>query len=524
MCSLDSPAECMQGMMTLFTKVASYCSKEMAELMTFLESLPSVCEDEDSVHQLHKSFLGHGTFANLVRCAVSHDENVALYAGVFDPGMFRQFMCVDQISSQSPQKKNLPKSDMTVSKIMTILILLGMVLMAVGYMWRRGEKFRRRRTLINVWWFTFFSLCMPLSFGNTRVVDPADFMVRDDVTSCAFDVERMLPRSVAKDQTFTVIAPLQQVHEAYKHVMHTPLEVGRLFREGSENTTLAEQCGGCAFLAWNRTHMPSVPLMKDLIVGGGTYPSGSGDVAFSVRMPMTTTKDARRNYLRTLSERVSDKVVFAHAEQAVVDSERSASPDPAIVVLSMTTMVVLAQFAARIYVEKGAWPVTLSIVFMLSGVITTADAFGSLLGIPFSPFNVLAFPLVVGTGMDSLFLMLHQRGTGARDWIARAQPSIVASQLSTTTCFAIGALVNVPHIRNFFLYLILCVLISLVLQLTWFPSVIVSFTRVKVHEGEEDKKTVGMSPLTREAVSFRASHPHGRRPVVSLDPVPTTAR
>ena len=104
---------------------------------------------------------------------------------------------------------------------------------------------------------------------------------------------------------------------------------------------------------------------------------------------------------------------------------------------------------------------------------------------PFSPFNVMGFPLVLGTGVDAFFLLLHRRAAGGRDWVETAMPSIVASQLSTATCFLIGVAIPVPHVRFFFVYMFACTLVSLALQVTWVPALVVVGTRVRAADPDK---------------------------------------
>jgi predicted RND superfamily exporter protein len=71
-----------------------------------------------------------------------------------------------------------------------------------------------------------------------------------------------------------------------------------------------------------------------------------------------------------------------------------------------------------------------------------------------------------------------------RDWIESSFPSIIASQVSTILCFMIGSIINLPHIRNFFLQITINILVSFLMQLSVFPALIVLYTRTntKVHK------------------------------------------
>ena len=139
----------------------------------------------------------------------------------------------------------------------------------------------------------------------------------------------------------------------------------------------------------------------------------------------------------------------------------------------------------------GAVTSVVSLVLMLGGVIVVADGVVGTLGIPFSPFNVMGFPLVLGTGVDALFLMLHHRAVGGRDWIERALLHRVASQLSTSTCFLADLPFPCRTFAIFFVYMIVCTTTTLALQVSWLPALIVYSTRVRVREALDERARSG---------------------------------
>ena len=486
MCSTGASAACVQSALEVFTRTSEACAASTARVVAFLQALPSPCTNATSAAALRAGFRRGGPMRAWLECAVRADASAALYAGAFDPHLLHAFLCADSAAPAVAAVDAEAAGASVGARAATGGSVLVLALAAAGWVAKHGvKKARRRRGTIHAWWLLLFCACMPLSWHLDRSVAPDDFFVRDEVTACAFEVQRRLPETVAKDYVVSVLVPARDALEAYGAV----LERARFApAAGAPNASLAELCGGCGMLAWNRTATPSAPLMRALLLadaGEVRAAGGTDDVGFSVRVPTWVPRAGRARLAAAARAALPASAAFVSSEQAVADSQASAQPEWPLVLGSALLLAAVAGVAARAYVTKGALGAVLSLAMMLGGVVVVADAATAVLGVPFSPFNVMGFPLVLGTGVDAFFLLLHRRAAGGRDWVETAMPSIVASQLSTATCFLIGAAIPVPHVRYFFVYMLACTLVSLALQATWVPALVVVGTRVRAAEPDK---------------------------------------
>lgn len=492
-------------------RISQRCSEPVHESIGFLERLPSICENRSSENEFRDQFAYGGVFHNVVRCALDIDVSWANFAGnVLNPSLAGRVMCPDASGATHAYEGITIRENAaplpTALRWGASAVLMLLVLGAVGAVVRVGvKKAQRHRTSILCWWFALTVSCLPLSVHVDRSVDPDGFVMQDENTECAFRLSRALPGIVAKDHALTVILPTAYLFDTYRTLLTTPI-VARRPGHGAYNTTLLRECGACGVIAWNRTHIPSPPLTKALLVHDlwattNLSAASHGEVlereaAFTLRLPLSVSSAHRHTFMQAL-RMPSDRVLYGSLEQSVLDSEESTQPSPWILGTSFTLMVGLVQGTARVYVESGALLITLGTLVTLCYAMFLADGLMVLVDLPMSPFNVMAFPLVVGTGVDSLFLFLYQRCTGSRRWVAEAMPSIVASQLSTCVSFLIGTYIRIPHVRNFFVYMTLSLMLSLGVQLTAFPAMIVKYTRTRTEDPEDPK-----DPRDRQRIAW----------------------
>lgn len=437
-----------------------------------MNTLPPVCTNVTSEHMLRRSFLPEGRVHSLLACAVQRDARFALYAGLLNPSTLKTFLCgppPNPLPPEPPAAVFFPEAVVPVA--VAVVVLLGIACWAVV----RGG-WQRRRGHILAWWVALAVACGPTASNVDRRVDVNDFIVRDRVTECAFQVTDIVPGVVAKDHSFTVISPAAAAVDALDRVLRTPIITER------GPTTLYEECGMCGLTAWNRSEMPSPSLVRTLILTD--TPAVHGEVAFSLQLPPSMDDASRTSFVRGLDVG-SDDVLFANVQQTMIDSEVSAQPDLWIVAASAGLLFAFAEGGARAYVTAGSVTLTTCAVFLLGISVVVSTAITSLTRVPPSPFNMLAFPLVLGTGVDSLFLFLHQRSRHGRRWVGRTLPSVAASQLSTLATFLVGVVVDIPHVRYFFVFMAICVVVSFALQVTALPAAIVLCSRARVPPREQ---------------------------------------
>lgn len=463
----------MDAIGLLFSNAAAHCRPELQSVIDMMDSLPPVCTNVTSEHALRRSFLPEGRVHSLLACAVQRDARFALYAGLLNPSTLKTFLCGPPPHTPPPEPPDAVTEEI-VPVAVAVVVLLGIACWAVA----RGG-WQRRRGQILAWWLALAVACGPTASKVDRRVDVNDFIVRDRVTDCAFQVTDVVPRVVAKDHSFTVISPATAAVDALDRVLRTPVATER------GPTTLYEECGMCGLTAWNRSEMPSPSLVRTLILSDA--PAVHGDVAFSLQLPPSMDDASRTSFVRDLDVG-SDDVLFANVQQTMIDSEASAQPDLWIMASSAGLLFAFAEGGARAYVTSGSVALTTCAVFLLGITVVISTAISSLTRVPPSPFNMLGFPLVLGTGVDSLFLFLHQRSRHGRRWIGRTLPSVAASQLSTLATFLVGVVVDIPHVRYFFVFMAVCVVVSFALQVTALPAAIVLCSRARVPPREQQAR------------------------------------
>jgi hypothetical protein len=502
MCTPSSPLEgCLEVAVDALDGIQDACGDAVAAVSSLVaQTFPAACRETNAEAAWHDAFVApRGSAHTLAACAAAARPDLAVYGGMLDPSWLRFWGCAAMGALNVPAERAAAGGDddderrasVRLPYAASLGLLLAVALVALA---RAGaRRLRRHRHRIVAWWVALAVCSAPMCARVDRTVDPDGFLVEDEVTRCARDLLHDVPSAVGRDHLLTVVAPRREALAAYRAAMTTTPVAGA--------STLQRDCGGCKLIAWNATHTPS-PDVAALLLADGTIPAGDDDapVAFSVQLPSHWTSAMRQAHLDAAPWPAG--AVHSSMRQSLGDAQRSAEPPPAVLGASGLLTTLVCGGAARRYVHTGALAVTMGSIALLGASVLASDALAlGLLGLPFSPFNLLAMPLVIGTGLDALFLLLHHRATGARRWVEHTLPSVVASHLSTVVCFLVGTVLPIPHVRHFFLYMALCLLVSLAAQATALPALVVLASKVRVGDGGGG----GLAPFASRGVVRRAA-------------------
>ncbi|AEO63982.1 uncharacterized protein THITE_2109612 [Thermothielavioides terrestris NRRL 8126] len=191
---------------------------------------------------------------------------------------------------------------------------------------------------------------------------------------------------------------------------------------------------------------------------------------------------------------------------------KSTNTDAKIIVVSYIIMFLYASIALgsttlsfRDFVRNPAIALveskfTLGVVGILIVLMSITASIGlfSWFGLRATLIIVDVIPFIVlAVGVDNIFLIVHEfervnishpddvvevRISRA---LGRMGPSILFSAITETICFALGAFVGMPAVRNFAVYAAGAVLINAVLQVTMFVSVL-TLNQIRVEDARAD--------------------------------------
>ena len=323
-------------------------------------------------------------------------------------------------------------------------------------------KLHRWRGTTSMWWILFFAssffIAMPLT-TNARLTG---YYYHDQTTDCAFSIMRDLPSAVLANRVISVAAPANQAVQAYRALMQTQ----------ALNATLEELCGFCemriihtgAAAASNVT----LHLMK------GIDMEGTDSVIFSLLLPMFAHDSFVKGLFDEMPSSMPDGAAWFSSQQIQRDVEATRVKDDRIAWVS--ALAVLVVLSAGIYRPGrgvfGSLALAIMCVACLVAGLVATQRITIQAGVLSSPFSPMAFPIVLGNGVDSVLIMLAARDRGHHKWAVRSCPSMIASQLSTMCSFLVGLAFRVEHFYNFFVYAASALFVSCAMQITLFPALI----------------------------------------------------
>ncbi|KAL2256594.1 hypothetical protein VTK26DRAFT_1432 [Humicola hyalothermophila] len=271
------------------------------------------------------------------------------------------------------------------------------------------------------------------------------------------------------------------------------------------------------------------PLEPNMILGG--YPE-SGDPAEATAMTVTWVlnnypentaemdramdwEEALKDRLLLLQEEAKERglrLSFSTEISLEEELNKSTNTDAKIIVISYIIMFLYASIALgsttlsfRDFLRNPAISLveskfTLGVVGIAIVLMSIAASIGlfSWFGLKATLIIVDVIPFIVlAVGVDNIFLIVHEfervnishpddvvevRISRA---LGRMGPSILFSAITETICFALGAFVGMPAVRNFAIYAAGAVFINAILQVTMFVSVL-TLNQIRVEDSRAD--------------------------------------
>ncbi|KAL2021698.1 hypothetical protein VTK56DRAFT_6790 [Thermocarpiscus australiensis] len=271
------------------------------------------------------------------------------------------------------------------------------------------------------------------------------------------------------------------------------------------------------------------PLEPNMILGG--Y-NASGDPADATAMTVTWVlnnypegspevdramdwEEALKNRLLSLQDEARERnlrLSFSTEISLEQELNKSTNTDAKIIVISYIIMFLYASIAlgsttlsfqeflrnpAISLVESKFTLGVVGIAIVLMSITASIGLF-SWVGLKATLIIVDVIPFIVlAVGVDNIFLIVHEfervnishpddvvevRISRA---LGRMGPSILFSAITETICFALGAFVGMPAVRNFAIYAAGAVFINAVLQVTMFVSVL-TLNQIRVEDARAD--------------------------------------
>lgn len=271
------------------------------------------------------------------------------------------------------------------------------------------------------------------------------------------------------------------------------------------------------------------PLEPNMILGG--Y-SGSGDPADATAMTVTWVlnnypegspeadramdwEEALKNRLLSLQDEARERnlrLSFSTEISLEQELNKSTNTDAKIIVISYIIMFLYASIAlgsttlsfrgflrnpAISLVESKFTLGVVGIAIVLMSITASIGLF-SWAGLKATLIIVDVIPFIVlAVGVDNIFLIVHEfervNVSHPDDMVevrisralGRMGPSILFSAITETACFALGAFVGMPAVRNFAIYAAGAVFINAILQITMFVSVL-TLNQIRVEDSRAD--------------------------------------
>jgi len=322
-----------------------------------------------------------------------------------------------------------------------------------------------------LWWVGLCVMVYASQRNTPTLLTGLDaFYYRDDVTKCAFEMRARAPEIAFRDRFFSLIGDSGDISSVYDRVMH----------EVVDGKSLHGICGHCGMMLQPSSQSGDNSTMEDelfTIVRNQTLASGRY-VMLTMLLPPSLSVEWKHALMERLESMFSHTALaWSSVEQVQRDISRATMDVPLSILSGVAVMLALYH---GVYQHgrssAGALVLVVVVLVALSTAIAITIGVQKTLSVPDSPYNMIIIPIVFGTGVDSVLIMLAARDRGIERWSMKSCPSIVGSQMSTVCSFVVGLFLPVEHFSNFFAFSIIALIISGLVQLTLFPSIIAMTT------------------------------------------------
>ncbi|KAH6618191.1 patched family-domain-containing protein, partial [Chaetomium sp. MPI-SDFR-AT-0129] len=240
------------------------------------------------------------------------------------------------------------------------------------------------------------------------------------------------------------------------------------------------------------------------------YPEGSSEASRAMDW-----EEAMKDRLLALQDEANARnlrLSFSTEISLEEELNKSTNTDAKIIVISYIIMFLYASIAlgsttlsfkdlirnpAVSLVESKFTLGVVGIAIVLMSITASIGLF-SKLGLKATLIIVDVIPFIVlAVGVDNIFLIVHEFERVNISYpddvvevrisraLGRMGPSILFSAITETACFALGAFVGMPAVRNFAIYAAGAVLINAILQVTMFVSVL-TLNQIRAEDSRAD--------------------------------------
>ena len=459
--SCGTVEECIRGLLPSLFVVRLQCPDEVRAAEHIVSDLllrgASMCTNATLHVEMASAFESGGTFFGLAACATRAMSFDQMYVSFLAWAPFRALICGPPpigLAGALPTEGDPSMRPVYAAAVATALFTLGVVTSRVGSL-----STQRHRLLIACW-LVLLVACIPPLRLRSQAMDVDGLFYRDELTSCALDFQRALPHANVRNRVTSVVAPVASLPALYER-MRT-MEVG--------NASLRSVCGHCSLYAFGLTTASG--LNEHLILN--RTPDRVDEVGIAnVMLPAHVPRQWAEEWTARLRPLMSsyDGAAFTNLHQAELDLAESISVDGGIYVASLSLTLFALCVAVYTYTRNvvASLCIASGVTFVVVASIAIGDAACALVRLPRSPYNAVISPVILGTGVDSALILMHAfRQTKGLD---HAWPSIMASQATTLLSFAMGVLLPVAHIQNFFVHSMATLLISFLMQAAFFSYI-----------------------------------------------------
>ncbi len=468
-------AACLHDALPRLIMLQELCPVETERALDVIDQIAladmEVCTNATMDHGMDAHFMpSHGVFYTLARCAIQFLAVEDTYFSFMAWAPFRSYVCgVREVTAASPRTASANEQlGLVYSALCATLLASSLALSAYVcalYVRRRCKPTTFVKGMHAAAWisWTFFLLFTVMHSSDSGMPqdDLYDFYYKDPATACAFNIRRETPNAIIQDNMLSLVTTERSAKEVYETVRHLDVH----------GHTLASVCGHCSLFC-----MGAADLVSHLVLDTPLKSPGDRQVTINMLLPPFADGGWRRALARRLHALGAPRpdLAFITREQAARDVHDSVRVGEATMALSaaLTFGMVFGSIhhiCGRAAVLH-ALVVSSAVFALLYLSFMAGKAARACLGVDPSPFDVVVLPLLLGTGVDSAFILLSsytRTGTFEHAW-----PSIFGSQLTTLCSFVAGLWIPVPHLTRLFATCIATTIANTALQVVTLPPLI----------------------------------------------------
>jgi hypothetical protein len=181
--------------------------------------ISTIC-DNKTVASVYQTTLEGLNFENLLKCSADKFSDFFPYMSFVSFANVRNLLCGDLIQNIDGSEAYETFEELPL--LVSTLCLFISFIAGAGYfisLALQKKSLKRYRNTICAWWTLIFMCSAYISKSRDRIVDPDNFYIHDNVTKCAFETENLVPTSIFKDFTLSIMSPAHSIYSVYHKVM-----------------------------------------------------------------------------------------------------------------------------------------------------------------------------------------------------------------------------------------------------------------------------------------------------------------